>query len=223
MWKIPIGIVVVLLLAQTAYAGPLQIVGETWQVGSESSCSVTLKVENQGSLDVLLSSWQLVCQIVPAIGSPKNAFFTDLSNYTPASYFVFGNQSSAYRGDASPLGTAFFAFSTDLSGSVDVQPSNTNLLQFSLTSPDAAGTFDIVLTPYADSELGSFWVDGSGELQPFDVKAPLGRSAGVVATLVFSAIPEPPSGLMLLSGVALLILIWVARRKPFHCEGSCCC
>lgn len=211
MWKTSVGTVVVLWLAQTAYGEPCRIVGET-RADSEISRFVTLKVENPGSEGISMSSWQLVCQIVPTVDSPKNAFFTKLSDYTPASYFVFGNQSGAYRGDDSPLGTAFWAFSASLSG-VEVQPPNTNLLQFSLTSPDAVGTFDIVLTPYAEPETGSFWIDSSGKLQPFDA----GRSDRVVATVVFSAIPEPPSGPMLLSGfAAFLVSAWGARRKLFH-------
>lgn len=219
MWKTSVGTVVILWFAQTAHGGPLQIIGETWQADSESSCSVTLKAASPGLEGVSLSCWQMVCQIVPTIGSPTNAFFTELPDYTPASHFVFGDQSSAYRGDESPSGTAFGAFSADPSGSVNVQPPNTNLLQFSLTSPNAVGTFDIVLAPYIEPEFGSFWIDSLGQAQPFSVVSPPGRPDGVVATVVFSAIPEPPNGIMLLAGLTALTLIWVARRKACHCQG----
>jgi hypothetical protein len=217
MWKLLITTWVVSWLAQTACAEPiLQIVGETWPADSETTCSVTLRVNSQGTEDVPLSLWQVVCQIVPSTDSPSSAFFTDLpeSDYTPASHFVFQNESSGvFRSDESPLGTLFGAISLSAGGET-LQPSDTNLLHFSLTSPDAVGTFDIVLVPYTATDTGSFWSDANGTSRPFEVAPPPGRSPGVVATVVFSA-PEPSSGLTLLSGVGALILMGVGQRMLF--------
>lgn len=214
MWKSCIANIIVLCFAQVVCAERLQIVGKTWFAGSASSCSVILEVENNGPHDVLLGSWQLVCQIIPVGDSPTDAFFTGLTDYTPASDFVFGNKFfGVFRNPDNQLGTPFYAFSTDPNGGVDVQPPNTNLLLFDLTSPNAVGTFDIALAAFTEPDIGSYWSDNNGNAHTFDIAPPPGRPSEVVATVVFSDVPEPSTGFIMLLGMISSILFWFTRRR----------
>ena len=75
MWKSLITTLVFSWLSQTVCAEPvLQIVGETWQADSQTTCSVTLRIDSQGMEDVSLSFWQVVCQIAPSTGLPFECF-----------------------------------------------------------------------------------------------------------------------------------------------------
>jgi hypothetical protein len=220
MWQSLIATLVFCYLAQIACAEPvLQILGETWQAEADTTCSLTVKVTNPGSDDVQLSGWQLVCHIVPSAGSPTNAFFTELPNadHTPTASFVFQAASTGVvrGGNESLPGTFFGAQSLAESGEGEaVHPDTFNLLHFNLTSPDATGTFDIVIQPCIGSDWDSCWIDSSLTVHPFEITAPFGRSPSVIATVVFPA-PEPSSGLTLLSGAAAIILMGVGRRIRF--------
>lgn len=223
MWKTGITAAFLSCFAQTAYSEYLRIVGQTWMAGSEPSCSITLEIENTGPPDVLLSGWQLVLQIVPVGDAPENASFAYLLDYTPTDY-VFGSQSFGIsRSGASPTLTTFLDFSTAPDGAVHVQPPNNNLLQFSLISPDAVGTYDIVLAPCNEPDIGSHWLDSDWGAHAFDVAPPPERPDNVVATVVFSAIPEPPSSLMLVSGVVAMTLLGVVCRRHSPRVDQFCC
>ena len=217
MWKFTISVAIVLGFVQTTHGEYLHILRNTWEPDSGSTCLVTLSVQNDGPQDILLASWQLICRIVPVGNSPTDAFFTDLSDYTPADKFVYHDQYlGVYRGSDTSDGTSFTAFSLNLNGGELVQPPDTNLLTFGITSPSALGTFDIVLTPPTDPETGSYWLDNNFAAHTFDSIPSLASSDVIVATVVFSAVPEPASSIVLLSG-AFALLLWTACRKRSYC------
>lgn len=226
MQKTGIAVAIVLCLAQAVYSENLpnlQIVGEEVKVaGSESSCWITLGIENTGTQNSLLS-WQVVLQIVPVGNAPSNAFFNDLpmpADYTPIHYVFDDSSFGIGRSDVTPHVTSF---SDMVLNGVEVPSSGKNLLRLNLTSPDAVGTYDIVLAPYSGPETGSYWLDNYWGAHAFDVAPPPERPDDVVATVVFSAIPEPPSGLMLLSGVVAMTLLGVVCRRHSPHTGPFCC
>ena len=223
MWKTTIAAAIVLGFAPTSQGEYLHILRNTWHTESGPTCLVTLSVQNDGPEDILLATWQLVCQIVPVGNSPTDAFFTSLPNYAPSNNFVFDDQFlGVFRESDSSSRTSFSAFSINQDGGVFVQPPDTNLLTFGITSPNATGTYNIVLTPPSKSETGSYWLDSNWGTHTFDARPSSESPDVIVATVVFSTVPELPSGFVLLSG-AFPLIIWFACRNPLYLPKSLCC
>ncbi|MHB1034073.1 MAG: hypothetical protein ACYC35_08385 [Pirellulales bacterium] len=223
MRKITIAATVVLCLAQIARAeslANLRIVGEQVKISaSESSHWLTLGIENTG-IEERPVVWQVVFQIVPVDDSTGTVVIKDFAR--PPAY-MFGD--AAYeiiRSDQSPLGTTFSGATSDLAGA-EVLSTGMNLLQIELASSDATGRFDIVAVSDEQIDLGSNWISPEFNAYEFAVVPVSDRpQTRVVASVEFISAPEPPSGLMLLAGVATLAVPWVARRKPSQRNGLPC-
>jgi hypothetical protein len=215
MWNHCIAVAIVLCFAQTADAewlSNLEIVGgSTTVVGSDSSCWVTLQITNTGTTDAMLA-WQLVVKIAPADNATGTVSIVD---YAAPPNYVFSS-SSITSSSASPLGSTYTDFASDGVGTV-VSSSGDGLIQLKLSSSNAVGYFNVVLVPdvYND-DTGSIWLSSEAV---YDFVS----ADQIVASVNFgTAVPEPSSGLMLLSGVAALMLLGVARKRLRHYSGSSC-
>jgi hypothetical protein len=219
MWRTGVAAAIALCFAQATCAENLPnllIVGEEAAAGAESSCWVTLRIQNTGISD-RLSGWQLVCQVVPLGDASGTVSITDFA--TPSEY-VFSDGSWGIDSVYDPaFGDIFFdtakSKSDDLPYGVEVPPSGKNLLQIKLISSDAVGSFGILVVPDDGTGTYSNWISPDPLPMPnnFDVAPVPGGPEGVVASVEFGSVPEPPGSLMLVSGAVAMMLFGVAYRR----------
>ena len=192
----------------------LQITGEEITVNAtQSSCWLTLGIENTGITNSLLS-WQVSLQIVPIGAAPDTAVFTELDDYTPTNY-VFGSFSWGIIRSDMPAGDADFSDMAKSGFDGTVPSSGKNLLHLLFMCPDATGRFDIRLVPYNELEYtGSFWSDNNFITSPFDV-VPVSDRPGsdIVASIEFLPVPEPSTILMLASVIISVIINALEWRR----------
>ena len=207
MWNHCIAVAIVLCFAQTADAewlSNLEIVGgETPVVGSGSSCSTTLNITNTGTTDAMLA-WQLVVKIVAADGTTTVPI---VDGVAPTKNYVFSSGSITLSSKSS-LGSTFTDAASDGVGVV-VPSSGDSLIQLNWSASDAIGPFSVVLVSDINNDYtGSFWISSDGT--PYEFVS----ADQTVASVNFgTTVPEPSSGLMLLSGAAAFVLFGIARKR----------
>jgi hypothetical protein len=180
--------------------------------GSTTSHTTTLRLTNTSPHPAEVVVWQIGLSVVPdasAVGSVEIA-----SSFTPDDYLLdtlspFGPLPSFDTPLPGVVGRfSDAAFGSPLGGII--APGETrNLLQLTLAfSPGAAGTFSVVLHPFANGFMDSSWgASGFGEPIPFCD----GSQVTTLFTLSLNAVPEPTSAQ--LCGGILLASAWVSFRR----------
>lgn len=215
MTKILASLAVLILTASPALADHLTLTGQnlSWNPANPSPV-FTVGVENSDATTDHLLAWSLGLEIVPAagaLGTVKFAGFIDPTS--PSDYLLDGDSAGLLTLAAFPTTSiAPIGDNTVSATGVPIPATGKFLLQVNfVASPDARGTFDIVV--HADQFTGAYWSGLSLEAQSF-LNAPLPGGSTKIGQL--SVVPEPATWLMA-GQVALLgagTLIWRRRVRP---------
>lgn len=201
---------ITLCLGGVADGGDLRVVGQDvdWSPGGQASPHYVLAIENITKTTDKLGGWQLSLQAVPAPGATGTLQFASL---TKPSNYVLGEA-------ATGITFPFFSPPSDTTGVVfdDVFPAVTvaevgqNLLDIEVVSNNAQGRFDIMMLPGAT--IGSCWFSEDAQVMEY-YGAPFLDGPVRVGSITVSPVPEPASGVLIVTVVVAGVMGCSARRK----------
>jgi hypothetical protein len=210
-----LGVLSAFWLIQFACADGLSIVGQdaTWTADADPSCWFLLGITSTAGTSSL-TGWQLTCEIVRDQYASGDVWFDSVKE--PPSYVFDGNVFPIASWIDPDTAHSFFAADASVTNDgearpVDVDSVVVNLLQIELKSYQASGRFDIHIVGNGEAS-GSVWFSTASGMSSFDL-AP--GSDGVVQSLVFGAVPEP-STMVLLASAGIVFIVgfgWRQQRK----------
>lgn len=204
------GACVALCLAGVASGGDIRVAGQDvdWSPSGQPSLHYVVAVENVTVPHDRLLGWQLSLKAVPATGSTGTLQFNSIGK--PPNYVLGDGAMGITFPDFSPPSTTTGLVFDDVSPAVAVAETGQNLVDLEVVSNSALGRFDIMMLPGEFD--GSCWISEDVQLKEF-YGAPLTGPPVRIGSITVLPVPEPASGVLIVTAVAAGVMGCSARRK----------